>query len=118
LKQKSSCATSLLSATRRLLLEKKEKMIDTQSLYTLHAYDTPFIDDWIDCNGGDIDAIRAFGPIAEMLGQFARRNNPQIYDHTFTPDQNGQHCAVVMPITEDGKMVDIVAFVKMPFARS
>src|SRR5438045_3370935 len=85
-------------------------MTETESLYHLHSYDSPAVDDWIDYNGGDIDSVRAFGPLAEMRGQFTRRNNWQIYEYQFTPDFDGQYRAVVMPVMEDGQTVDIVAF--------
>jgi hypothetical protein len=79
-------------------------------LFEQHAYDSPAVDDWIDHHGGDIDTIRAFGPIAEMRGQFVRFTKSQIYQYRFTPDVNGSYRAVVMPVMERGQMVDIVAF--------
>src|SRR4051812_39081204 len=85
-------------------------MIDVAALYNQHAYDCPAVDDWIDAQYADIDTVRAFGPIAEMRGTFVESKVSHIYHYRFIPDPNGSYLAVVMPIMEDGVMVDIVAF--------
>jgi hypothetical protein len=85
-------------------------MNEIETLYNAHAVDSPAVDHWIDGNYADIDAVRAFGPIAEMPGEFAPANISHIYQYKFTPDMNGAYRAVVMPVMEHGQMVDIVAF--------
>src|SRR3954452_18198878 len=85
-------------------------MSDVAALYHQHAYDSPAIDSWIDSNHADIETVRAFGPIAEMRGTFTPAKISYIYRYQFTPDKNGPYRAIVMPVFEDGQMVDMVAW--------
>ena len=85
-------------------------MNETEKLYHEQAYESPAVDDWIDYVGADIDAVRAFGPIAEMRGRFVPYKRSGIYDYEFIPEPKGVQRAVVMPVNEDGAMVDIVAW--------
>src|SRR4030088_2185106 len=85
-------------------------MTDIAMIFQQHAYDCPAVDDWIDGNYADIDRVRAFTRIAEMRGQFAYSKVSDCYKFQFTPDLNGSYRAVVLPVMEDGKMVDIVSF--------
>lgn len=75
-----------------------------------HAYETHEINDWIERNMGDIDAVKAFGPIAMMKGRFIPYGNSYIYDYEFMPHPMGAQRAIVMPVREDGAVVDIVAW--------
>ncbi|MEH2626795.1 hypothetical protein V1292_004850 [Bradyrhizobium sp. AZCC 1719] len=84
-------------------------MNETEKLYQQYAYDSPAVDDWIDQHG-NIDTVRAFGPIAEMKGRFVPAKVSHIYQHQFVPDSTGTQRAIVMPVIEDGATVDIVAW--------
>lgn len=85
-------------------------MPDLESVFKQHAYDCPAVDDWIDAHIADIDRVRAFTPIAEMRGMFTRSKLSQCYNYQFTPNLNGSYRAVVIPVTEHGRIVDIAAF--------
>src|SRR5215213_4485219 len=84
-------------------------MNETDKLYQQHAYNSPAVDDWIDYHGGDIDAVRNYGPIAEMRGQFERHGHWHIYQYRFLPTSSGSCRAIVLPVLEGGDTVDIVA---------
>jgi hypothetical protein len=91
--------------------ETVERRETTESIYHQHAFDGPAVDDWIDANCADIDAVRAFGPIGEMRGIFTDTlTTTRAYRHTFMPDRNGKYRAICMPLYEHGVMVDIVGW--------
>ncbi|MEH2590289.1 hypothetical protein [Bradyrhizobium sp. AZCC 1721] len=85
-------------------------MSEIEKLYQQNAYDSLSVDDWIERHGGDLAAVRAFGPIAEMRGRFMPYKRSHIYQYQFVPDATGTQRAIVMPVVEDGAMVDIVAW--------
>jgi hypothetical protein len=85
-------------------------MNDIERLYQEHAYESVAVDDWIEMHFGDVDAVRAFGPIAEMRGQFTHSESSHIYQYQFTPKKDGTYRAIVMPVLEDGVMVDLVTW--------
>jgi hypothetical protein len=84
---------------------------DMPSIWESLAIDGPTVDDWISNLGPDPDEIRAVGPIATMRGEF--HDGPRgshAYEWTFEPNSTGSETAVVLPVKERGKFVDIVAF--------
>jgi hypothetical protein len=84
--------------------------ICVEKLYQQQAFDSPAVDDWLDYYGADIDGVRAFGPTAGMRGSFMRYWCSAIYECEFIPDSQENERAVVMPVIEEGGMVDVVAW--------
>ena len=70
-------------------------------MFEQYAFESPSVDDWLNRHGAD-EAVTA----KEMRGRFAESTVSNIYRYQFTPDHNGPHRAIVMPVGD----VDIVAF--------
>jgi hypothetical protein len=85
-------------------------MNETEKLYNQHAYESLAVGRWIDYHAADVDAVRAFGPIAEMRGRFIPYKRSGIYKFEFVPEPQGTQRAIVMPVIEDRAMVDIAAW--------
>jgi len=85
-------------------------MNEIENSYAWHAYDSAAVNDWIMRNGGNVEAVRASGSIAEMRGRFVPCKRSHMYGYQFEPDPAGAQRAIVVPVIEDGAMVDIIAW--------
>lgn len=84
--------------------------VDVPKLYRAHAYDCGRVDAWLEATGCEPARVRALGPVAEMRGRFDLGILSGLtYRHVFMPDSAVRSRAIVIPVFQDGAMVDLLA---------